>query len=262
MSPSAVIGRRLATVILPVIAALAFAGGAEPVVAHGVARTGPVVRRVAVGTSVLGRPLRALELGDPRAALKAVIVGCIDGDECAGMAIVRELESARLPAGLDLWLVGDMNPDGRAAGTLQNADGVDLNRNFPWRWSRLGSRGYWQYSGPRPLSEPESRAVQGLLLRLSPRVVVWYHQPLTVVDESGGSIALERLYAQLVGLPLRRLTRYPGSATSWADHAFPGSTSFVVELPPGPLSAASARTHAGAVLAVIRAAQRAWTRTR
>ncbi len=230
--------------------ALAFPVGADP----GGVRARTVVQRVVIGTSVEGRPLLALELGDPAGPFRAVVVGCIDGNECAGIAIVRALESLPLPAGLDLWLVVDMNPDGRAAGTLQNAHGVDLNRNFPLRWRRLGTRGYWQYSGPRPLSEPESRAMRDLLLRLRPGLVIWFHQPLAVVDESGGSLALERRYARLVGLPLRRLRRYPGSATSWADHAFPGSTSFVVELPAGPLDAAAADRQAGAVVSVARAA--------
>ena len=219
-----------------------------------IARAGGIVTPSVFGRSVRGRPLRVVELGDPAGAFKAVVVGCIDGNECAGIAIVDALGRMPLPPGLDLWLIVNMNPDGLAAGTLQNADGVDLNRNFPWRWRPLGTRGYWQYSGPRPLSEPESRAVHALLLQLRPRLVIWYHQPLTVVDESGGKIALERRYAQLVGLPLRRLTRYPGSATSWTEHAIPGTTSFVVELPPGQLTHASAHNNAAAVVSLARAA--------
>ena len=54
--------------------------------------------------------------------------------------------------GIDLWIVENMNPDGYAAHTRQNADGVDLNRNFPWHWRPLGPRGSQQYAGPRPLS--------------------------------------------------------------------------------------------------------------
>jgi murein peptide amidase A len=211
-----------------------------------------VVRHVFLGRSVRGRLVRAVEVGDPSSSLRVVVVGCIDGNECAGIAIARVLEEKRPQPGIDLWIVENMNPDGFEAGTLQNPDGVDLNRNFPWRWRPLGSRGDWQYSGRRPLSEPESRIMRSLLLRLRPRLVIWYHQPLGVVDKSGGQISLERRYAQLVGLPLVRLPRYPGSATSWADQRFPGATSFVVELPPGPLSSGAARRHADAVLALSR----------
>ena len=135
------------------------------------------------------------------------------------------------PAGVDLWLIPDMNPDGVAAHTRENARGVDLNRNFPWDWQKP-ARQAWSYTPHGPLSEPESRAVYRLLLRLKPKLVIWYHQALGVVDESGGSVGLERFYSSLVHLPFKRLTRYPGSGTSWVDHHFPGSTSFVVELPP------------------------------
>jgi protein MpaA len=66
-----------------------------------------------------------------------------------------------------------------------------------------------------------------------PQISIWFHQHLDVVDESGGDVRVERRFASLVRLPLRRLTRYPGSATSWENHTFPGTTSFVVELPAG-----------------------------
>lgn len=179
-----------------------------------------------------GRPLVARELGDPRARRRVLVVGCIHGDERAGIAVVRALRRAPRTGRADLWVIDSLNPDGAAAGTRQNARGVDLNRNFPFAWRRLGRRGDQQYSGPRPLSEPEARAAQDFLRRLDPQVTVWFHQPLGVVDESGGSVAIEQRFARRAGLPLRRLTRYPGSVASWQDHR-PGTTAFVVELGPG-----------------------------
>ena len=210
---------------------------------------GLVHARHVIGHSVRGRPIVAVESGNPRSPRRIVVVGCIHGDEPAGIAIARILESARPSNAFDLWIVEDLNPDGVALGTHQNADGVDLNRNFPWQWEREG-RGRLTDSGPSALSEPESRAMRAFLLRLRPHLVVWYHQPFGVVDESGGSPAVERRYAQLVGMSLRRLPRYSGSATSWTNAAFPGATSFVVELPPGPLPQAAARRHASTVLAL------------
>jgi len=125
---------------------------------------------------------------------------------------------------------------------------LDLNRNFPWRWRRLGRPGDQQYSGPRPLSEPESRFAHALILQLRPRITIWFHQPLALVDESGGNPQIERRFASLSGLPLRRLTRYPGSAASWQDHEVKGSTAFVVELPAGALTIQRTHRLADAVL--------------
>ena len=153
-----------------------------------------------------------------------------------------------MPQSADLWVLPDLNPDGVAAGTRQNAHRVDLNRNFPWHWRPLGTPGFQQYSGPRALSEPESRFAEQLILRLRPQITIWFHQPLGLVDESGGNPRLERRFAELAGLPLHRLARYPGSAASWQNHTITGSTAFVVELPPGRLGRADARRLAEAVL--------------
>ena len=210
----------------------------------------PLVRRFILGRSVRGRPIYAFELGDPRSPRKVVVIGCIHGDEPAGVAVVKRIVAAAPKRGFDLWAIPTINPDGQAAGTRQNANGVDLNRNFPWRWQPLGPRGAQQYAGPRPLSEPESRIAHSLIARLRPAVTIWFHQPLGVVDESGGGLAVERRFARLAGLPLRRLTRYPGSAASWQDHRFKSTSAFVVELPRGSPAPAMQRRWATAVLRV------------
>jgi murein peptide amidase A len=211
-----------------------------------------IQRRVDLGHSVRGRTIFATVTGDPDNERRTLVVGVIHGDEAAGRRIARDLASGPAPKEALVWAVPVLNPDGVAAGTRQNAHGVDLNRNFPWRWRPLGVRGDQQYSGPRSLSEPESRIARSLILRVRPRVSIWFHQPLGLVDESGGSVAIERRFAQLSGLPLRRLTRYPGSAVSWQDHRLPRTTAFVVELPRGTLSAARARGYDRAVLRLAR----------
>ena len=83
--------------------------------------------------------------------------------------------------------------DGCRADTRGNAHGVDLNRNSPWHWRRLE---HPFYSGPHPLSEPESRAINRLVRKLHPALSIWYHQQAALVDTgSGGSLGLERRYA-------------------------------------------------------------------
>jgi murein peptide amidase A len=180
-----------------------------------------------------------------------LVVGCTDGDESAGIRVVSALRALRAPTGVDLWVLPTINPDGLAAGTLGNAHGVDLNRNFPYAWRHLGGTGYLN-SGPRALSEPESRATHRFLLRIKPRLAIWFHQPLALVDDSQGSRRLERTFAGLIGLPVHPLTDYPGSITSWESHHFPRSTAFVTELPTGQLTHARATRYAEAILQVAR----------
>ena len=121
-----------------------------------------------------------------------------------------------------------------------------MNRNWPLGWRR--HRGALFDSGPRPLSEPETRAAARLILRIRPDVSIWYHQHLRVVDEAGGEIFIERRYAQLVGLPARRLLPLlPGTAVRWENARIRGSTAFVVELPAGKLASSAVTRYARAV---------------
>jgi len=218
--------------------------------AAGGAAADPTGRhQILLGRSVDGRPIVAIETGDFDASARVLVVGCIHGNEPAGVAIANRLSHRSPPRELDLWIVPVLNPDGVAARTRGNAHGVDLNRNFPWRWQHLSGL---FYSGPRPLSEPESRIAFGLILRARPQVSIWFHQHLDLVDESGGTLTVERGFAALVGLPLARLTREPGSVVGWENHTLPGSTAFVVELPAGSLPARAVLRYADAVLTVGR----------
>ena len=227
--------------LLPRAAALlvfCWLGSAEPALA----------RRVVIGASVQGRPLVAWTFGHDRARRKILIVGCIHGDECAGLAITSALRDRPLAKGVQLWLVPEMNPDGTAADSRQNAHGVDLNRNFPYRWRPVGDPTY--YSGPYPASEPETRAAMRLVRRIRPAVTIWYHQHMDLVDMAGGDRGVARRYAQLAGLKASCLTFLPGEATAWSNHAFRGTTSFVVELPAGPVLPAELARHLRAVRAM------------
>ena len=229
--------RVVAVVVLMLLAGV-------PAVAH--------IRGFVIGHSERGRTIRAVERGDPSAPHRLLVFGLIHGNEPAGIAVARKLAATSPPPGLDVTVVEDLNPDGRARDTRQNARGVDLNRNFSYRWRHLDHRGGIFWSGPGPVSESETKAAQALILRLRPTITVWYHQHLDVVDLAGGDARIERRYARLVGMRTGRLPRYPGSASTWENHAFPGTTSFVVELHAGSLSAGEVQRHVRALLAIAR----------
>jgi len=191
------------------------------------------VRRHVLGHSVDGRAIVAFELGDVHSRRRVLVVGCLHGNEPAGVAVTSRLVALAPPPGVDLWVVPSFNPDGQRAGTRGNAHGVDLNRNFPLHWRPLA--GVYD-SGPHALSEPESRLAYALIRRLRPAISIWFHQHLDVVDISGGNRLLEQRFARLVGLPTASLAREPGSIVTWENATFPRGSAFVVELPAGRLA--------------------------
>ena len=170
-----------------------------------------------IGRSVQGRPILAYHVGDPVAPARVLVVGCIHGDECAAFPVVARLIRQRPPRGVQLWVVPSVNPDGRRAGTRGNAHGVDLNRNFPLRWRPI-ARPSRYHSGPRPLSEPESRAVANLVRTIKPDLSIWFHQPERNVRDPDRSPEARR-YARLVGLPFLPLAAPPGTVAEWTECA-------------------------------------------
>ncbi len=120
---------------------------------------------VDVGTSVEGRPIVGLRVAGPRApdgtSRSVRVLGGHHGDEGASvevaLAAAERVAREGLPAGLEVWFVPLVNPDGAAAGTRRNARGVDLNRNYGVAWSRSEAG-----AGAGPFSEPETRAIRAL----------------------------------------------------------------------------------------------------
>ena len=167
-------------------------------------------RRLILGRSTRGRPIEAVRVGDPTGRPRILVIGCVHGNECAGVAATRQLERARPQA--DLWVVHHLNPDGYALGRRQNARGVDLNRNFDSEWEPMGRRWLPEYSGPRPFSERESRIARRLILGLRPDVTIWFHQPQAVVRAWGPSIPGARRYARLAAMPFKPI-RWPASVS-------------------------------------------------
>ena len=196
-------------------------------------RSADVAREPAVqqlGRSLEGRPIRAWRTGDPRSPRRVLVVGCIHGDECAGMRVTQWLLDGSRSPDIDLWIVDDLNPDGHRRRQRGNARGVDLNRDF------------------LAATQRETRIARKLILRLRPDVTIWFHQPQGLVRAWGPSRRAARRYARLAGLPYRSLAWPPGSASRWQNGL--GQISFVVELAAGDLAAGAARRHAAAVLAL------------
>jgi protein MpaA len=195
----------------------------------------PVDAEIEIGRSVEGRPITVIRRGTPGGA-RVLAVGVIHGNEAAGVAIIDRLAHERVPEGVELWLVRSMNPDGQAIADRQNANLVDLNRNFPANWDVLAVPGDWQYGGPSPASEPETQAIVALGDAIRPDVIFWYHQDLfRIAPGSGRAGEIRTRYAEIAGLPVVDITggTYTGTAAQWARTVLPDTgVSITVELGP------------------------------
>jgi murein peptide amidase A len=205
-----------------------------------------------LGYSTQGRAIRVHRLGDPASSKKVLVVGCIHGTELAGIAITRYLIRSIPPTGFDLWVINVVNPDGRRLHVRQDGRGVDLNRNFGSEWIPINSRWDPEYSGPSPWSEPETRIVRRLAKRIQPKITIWYHQPQKLVRAWGQSVPAASKYARYARMAFRRIRWPHGTAPNWQNHRFPGTSSFVVELAPGPLPERRVKRHAYAVTKLAR----------
>ena len=181
-----------------------------------------VVEKRLLGRSARGRPIHAWRLGEP-GRRRVVLISTMHGNEPATRFILQALRDGRPIRGVDLWVVPRYNPDGLVRGSRRNARGVDLNRNFPHDWADLDGN---YESGPRPASEPETRAIMKFLRQVRPARVVSFHQPLFGVDTDTKDPRFARRLARGLRLPSTTLDcggLCHGTMTSWYNANFRGS---------------------------------------
>jgi len=125
-----------------------------------------------------------------------VLFGAIHGDEPLGVHLLGELMSEldASPPGRDTWIIPALNLDGLAAGTKNNANDVDLNRNFAApNWSPEFTAGY--NPGATPESEPETQVLVELIDRVGATRLIALHSPFRVVNYDGAGRVLAELMA-------------------------------------------------------------------
>ena len=167
-----------------------------------------------VGASVQRLPILSFVLG--RGPDVTLIMATIHGNEPAGTPLVRQLgkylqQQSHLMEGRRVVFLAVANPDGMAHRSRFNANGVDLNRNFP-----AANRDNNRQSGAAPLSEPEARVIKQLIEQYSPGRIVSIHQPLACIDYDGPGTTLAVRMAQYCNLPVKKLGARPGSLGSYA----------------------------------------------
>ncbi|WP_382163472.1 M14 family murein peptide amidase A [Hydrogenophaga sp. ANAO-22] len=191
------------------------------------------------GRSVQGRTIYARDVSAPDAKLRVLVVGAMHGDELSSAAVALHWiqHAVQMPANAHWRFIPALNPDGLLARPARrtNANGVDLNRNFPTpNWQRE-AKVYWEqrtrkdprrWPGSSPLSEPESRFLHDEMARFQPHLIVSIHAPYGVLDFDGPGVPppkLGRLYLDQVGI-------FPGSLGNYGG-VHQGMPVVTVELP-------------------------------
>lgn len=176
--------------------------------------------------SVNGLPILVGDYPPPNMAAseapyRVLLVGGIHGDELSSVSVVfRWIRRLRNDRTRDIhWrIIPALNPDGllRRPASRTNANGVDLNRNFPTPEGQTEPLDYWiqrtgrdrrRFPGPHPMSEPETRWLADEIDRFKPDAMVQVHAPYGILDYDGPPEPPERMGY----LNLKLLGAYPGS---------------------------------------------------
>lgn len=189
--------------------------------------------------SVKGRPIYTRDVHSGGARLRVLVVGGMHGDELSSASValhwIKLAQAA--PAQAHWRFIPALNPDGlfNRPSLRVNANGVDLNRNFPtpnWErdsvvyWEKRTRRDPRRWPGKAPLSEPETRFLHEEIQRFQPNLIVSIHAPYGVLDFDGPPpppSRLGRLHLEQVGV-------FPGSLGNYGG-VHKGMPVVTIELP-------------------------------
>ncbi len=161
-----------------------------------------------IGRSIEDRPIYVFEVGD--GDIDILFVGGLHtGLEKNTYDLAKNVleyynDNLNLvPENISLHIIPVVNPDGLANDTHNNANGVDLNRNWatedwqtdtyhPTYGTKKGA------GGESPMSEPETKALYDFITTLQPEMTfVWHSRASTVEDNDiGDADELAGIYAQ------------------------------------------------------------------
>ncbi len=200
---------RLRTILIgfAIVSLMAVSGCVDPYAPKIV--TPSATQTDVIGHSVQNRTLECYRFGSGPDTI--LVLGAIHGSEPAGKPLAWKLIDAiqkdrRLLNGRTILVIPVANPDGYAAGTRENVNDVDLNRNFPAA-NRINITEY----GTQPLSEPEALALKDIIETNRPARVVSIHQPLACIDYDGPGLEIAQNMARVCDLPVTKLGAHPGS---------------------------------------------------
>lgn len=149
-----------------------------------------------------------------------LLLGGVHADEVEGVWLVQEFVNRGVsPCKIRVVACAVVNPDGLAAGTRQNARGVDLNRNMPTRdWTAVALNPRYP-PGSAPASESETQALVRAIDQFKPLAILSAHSFSRVqVNSNGPARPWAEVLARVCGYPVTEDIGYPtpGSLGTYA----------------------------------------------
>jgi predicted deacylase len=191
-----------------------------------------------IGYSVENRPIRVYTFGNGEHE-RMIVADIHGGDEWNTLTLANQLihnlnqYPNTVPEDVTFYILPSLNPDGEARshdkyGRL-NANGVDLNRNFPVNWLADWERaGCWNYlptsGGTGPGSEVETQVLMDFITAHNIEVLISYHSAALGIFPGGDprdqeSVRLAESIAQVSSYPYPPLDTgctYSGSLPDFA----------------------------------------------
>lgn len=189
------------------------------------------IKSIDSGKSVKGNQIKAYIATNSNInkGKKILLIGAIHGLEGNGKGIIDIImqEHKKDPSIIGknkVIMIPVLNPDAFQK-TRTNANGVDLNRNFPTAdWGKNS-----KYNpGPKAASEPETQFVMSLIEQYKPDLIINLHTPLNVIYYRGDVKDLAQNAGKLMNYPVSR-ENTPGSLETYAEEQ--GTSAINVELP-------------------------------
>ncbi len=152
-------------------------------------------------------------IGDKNA--KALIIGVFHGDEPQGKYLIDEYIKTNSTKGL--LFIPCLNPDGLHLGKRTNANGVDLNRNFPTKnWGKnegenatCNDANTDYYGGKSGGSEIETQFLIDTIDEFKPQIILTLHAPYKVVNYDGPAKEISEKISQIINYPVEKSIGYP-----------------------------------------------------
>ena len=137
-----------------------------------------------------------------------LVIGVFHGDEKDGEYLINRYLSQKNETKNRLLFIPCLNPDGKEYGTRTNANGVDLNRNFPTKNWELSDKNEY-FGGTAPASEVETQFLIYIIEKYVPDLIITLHEPYCVVNYDGPAKEEAQQISEITGYKIEESIGYP-----------------------------------------------------